>query len=155
MCAICLESFVDGDELRTLNCGHCFHRGCVDIWLLGTLSEESLVTSICPTCRRDLSSSSSTVLVNISDTFAPLHDMWYAYGAAKGMLQHLLTKKSNDNNNIIVIHILADIYSNYVHIYTLEWLVMTMLQQEEHLLRNTIYATSSRTTSHYDMHTSR
>lgn len=67
MCAICLESFVDGDELRTLNCGHCFHRGCVDIWLLGTLSEESLVTSICPTCRRDLSSSSSTVLVNISD----------------------------------------------------------------------------------------
>lgn len=67
ICAICLESFVDGDELRTLNCGHCFHRGCVDIWLLGTLSEESLVTSNCPTCRRDLSSSSSTVLVNISD----------------------------------------------------------------------------------------
>lgn len=67
MCAICLESFVDGDEMRTLNCGHCFHRGCVDIWLLGTLSEESLVTSICPTCRRDASSSSSTVLVNVSD----------------------------------------------------------------------------------------
>lgn len=66
VCAICLESFVDGDELRTLSCGHCFHRGCVDIWLLGTLSEDSLVTSICPTCRRDLSSSSSTVLVNIS-----------------------------------------------------------------------------------------
>jgi hypothetical protein len=51
-CAICLEAFQDGDELRNLSCSHCFHRKCVDIWLLGTFSDESMVTANCPTCRR-------------------------------------------------------------------------------------------------------
>lgn len=60
ICLICLEAFVNGDELRNLKCSHCFHRACVDIWLLGTLSEDSVVTSICPTCRQDAGSSSSS-----------------------------------------------------------------------------------------------
>lgn len=51
-CAICLEVFVDGDEIRVLECDHCFHKSCIDIWLLGSLSEESTDTSGCPTCRR-------------------------------------------------------------------------------------------------------
>lgn len=52
ICAICLDNFIDGDEIRNLQCQHCFHKKCIDIWLMGTLSEEARVTCICPTCRQ-------------------------------------------------------------------------------------------------------
>jgi hypothetical protein len=55
MCPICLENFTDGDEIRNLKCSHCFHKSCVDIWLLGTMSSE-MTTTVCPTCRQDASS---------------------------------------------------------------------------------------------------
>ncbi|MFS8016735.1 putative transcription factor C2H2 family [Helianthus anomalus] len=43
-CAICLEEYVDGDEIRVLpQCGHVFHIGCIDKWLDSHSS--------CPSCR--------------------------------------------------------------------------------------------------------
>ncbi|XP_055475928.1 E3 ubiquitin-protein ligase RNF43 isoform X2 [Psammomys obesus] len=33
MCAICLEEFSEGQELRVISCLHEFHRSCVDPWL--------------------------------------------------------------------------------------------------------------------------
>ena len=47
-CAICLETFKDGDEIsssQNQNCRHVFHRECIYGWLLK--NEE------CPCCRRD------------------------------------------------------------------------------------------------------
>ncbi|XP_028938530.1 E3 ubiquitin-protein ligase RNF43 [Ornithorhynchus anatinus] len=32
-CAICLEEFAEGQELRVISCLHEFHRSCVDPWL--------------------------------------------------------------------------------------------------------------------------
>jgi len=45
-CQICMEDFLEGDELRTLPCFHLFHTQCVDQWLK--------VNSICPTCRHKI-----------------------------------------------------------------------------------------------------
>ncbi|XP_063154878.1 E3 ubiquitin-protein ligase RNF43 isoform X2 [Candoia aspera] len=33
ICAICLEEFCEGQELRIITCSHEFHRQCVDPWL--------------------------------------------------------------------------------------------------------------------------
>jgi len=46
-CAICLESFVDNEELRALPCGHgnFYHRQCIDPWLIERRT--------CPLCKRN------------------------------------------------------------------------------------------------------
>ncbi|KAF7049734.1 hypothetical protein CFC21_058222 [Triticum aestivum] len=43
-CAVCLERYADSDVVRVLpDCGHLFHRGCVDAWLRRRPT--------CPVCR--------------------------------------------------------------------------------------------------------
>lgn len=44
-CAICLSDFQEGDRVRTLpTCGHTFHKGCIDLWLVRQAE--------CPLCKR-------------------------------------------------------------------------------------------------------
>jgi E3 ubiquitin-protein ligase RNF167 len=46
-CSVCLEAFRKGEKVRTLpQCGHVFHRACVDRWLR--------MHSACPLCRTPL-----------------------------------------------------------------------------------------------------
>ena len=49
-CCICLENYVDGENLRILPCDekHNFHQTCVDSWLKKNKT--------CPLCRKDISS---------------------------------------------------------------------------------------------------
>jgi len=48
-CPICLTGFEQGESVRTLGpCGHCFHRCCIDLWLLRS--------SECPLCKRNVHS---------------------------------------------------------------------------------------------------
>ena len=45
-CAICLSTFEQGEELRSMPCAHAFHKDCVDQWLNGSKK--------CPVCRAEL-----------------------------------------------------------------------------------------------------
>lgn len=45
-CAICLEDPQQGDTVRVLQCGHSFHRECIDRWL----NKEN---KACPVCKAD------------------------------------------------------------------------------------------------------
>lgn len=45
-CAICLEDFKEAIYVRSLRCGHVFHKKCIDIWLCHNAS--------CPLDRRVL-----------------------------------------------------------------------------------------------------
>uniref|UniRef100_A0A9R1SGQ6 E3 ubiquitin-protein ligase ZNRF3 n=2 Tax=Cyprinus carpio TaxID=7962 RepID=A0A9R1SGQ6_CYPCA len=45
-CAICLERYIDGEELRVIPCAHRFHKKCVDPWLLQHHT--------CPHCRHNI-----------------------------------------------------------------------------------------------------
>ncbi len=42
-CTICLETVIEGEEIRVLECGHTFHRTCIDKWLV--------LQRYCPYCR--------------------------------------------------------------------------------------------------------
>ncbi|KAI3445908.1 hypothetical protein Pfo_002573 [Paulownia fortunei] len=45
-CSICLESFLEGDELTCLPCGHRYHFCCLDPWVR--------TCGDCPYCRRSI-----------------------------------------------------------------------------------------------------
>lgn len=46
-CAICLESYHDGENLKVLPCQHKFHANCVGSWL-------TKWNTLCPVCKYDL-----------------------------------------------------------------------------------------------------
>ncbi|PKI58957.1 hypothetical protein CRG98_020703 [Punica granatum] len=52
-CCICLSSYADGEELRTLPCNHHFHCGCISRWLQ--------INATCPLCKFDILNRDSIV----------------------------------------------------------------------------------------------
>jgi len=59
-CIVCLGVYVPGDVVRTLPCGHFFHKSCIDEWLLGKgrrrgtgpAGLELRRTPACPVCKQ-------------------------------------------------------------------------------------------------------
>lgn len=45
-CAICLDDYEDGDEIRVLKCKHRYHKQCIDMWLKNSVQ--------CPFCKRPI-----------------------------------------------------------------------------------------------------
>lgn len=50
MCVICLENFKAGLYKRILECGHTYHKKCVDKWFM-VLDNEKRATR-CPICKK-------------------------------------------------------------------------------------------------------
>lgn len=48
ICTICQDNIESGEVRRITQCGHYFHRNCIDTWLQGNVQ--------CPTCRHDIRS---------------------------------------------------------------------------------------------------
>ncbi|OBT56702.1 hypothetical protein VE04_03774 [Pseudogymnoascus sp. 24MN13] len=46
-CSICLNVFIEDEDIRILPCNHKFHAVCIDPWLLN-------ISGTCPLCRVDL-----------------------------------------------------------------------------------------------------
>jgi hypothetical protein len=46
-CVVCLRKFHGGEEIRTLPCGHVFHKICVDKWIL---DYENMTCPLCRVC---------------------------------------------------------------------------------------------------------
>ena len=47
-CVICLENYIPRSYKRNLPCNHCFHKKCIDKWILDCKAS-------CPLCLRDFS----------------------------------------------------------------------------------------------------
>lgn len=48
-CCICCENVKEREYIRELNCGHSFHKKCIDKWLVSSMREKETVS--CPVCR--------------------------------------------------------------------------------------------------------
>ncbi|XP_022764197.1 E3 ubiquitin-protein ligase RING1-like [Durio zibethinus] len=47
-CSICLDEFIDGEEVALMPCGHVYHDGCIVRWLE--------TNHMCPLCRYEMPS---------------------------------------------------------------------------------------------------
>ena len=50
-CALCMELFVDSDEVRVLKCRHYFHTKCITEWLV--VGQRNKKRS-CPLCQHEI-----------------------------------------------------------------------------------------------------
>tara|TARA_A100001015_G_C15031922_1_gene733808 strand:- start:852 stop:1730 length:879 start_codon:yes stop_codon:yes gene_type:complete len=60
VCAICLDEYIEDDELRLLPCNHEFHAKCIDEWLLKNNVK-------CPKCRHKANNNLNITLIDHSD----------------------------------------------------------------------------------------
>ncbi|XP_063085390.1 E3 ubiquitin-protein ligase ZNRF4 [Cavia porcellus] len=87
LCAICLEQFEEGDELKILPCAHAYHCGCIDPWLARALGRS------CPLCKRPVATSedgSDSAAESLGDD-GPRTPVWAVQSRLRPRAPRLLT----------------------------------------------------------------
>lgn len=80
-CAVCLSEFVDKELGRDLpNCNHCFHIGCIDMWLYSR--------SNCPLCRAPVTPVKNPVgvVTSVGETSGPVDRSDYGLSSSSSSL---------------------------------------------------------------------
>ncbi|CAL8137711.1 unnamed protein product [Orchesella dallaii] len=88
-CVICMDLYKAGDKLRALTCGHEFHKGCVDRWLLVGHPK-------CPLCKMDIFSDIGVIITGREENSLNL-------GLGDGGLNstEFLTASTHHDNNLL------------------------------------------------------
>ncbi|GAB1598122.1 uncharacterized protein LOC115212048 [Argonauta hians] len=92
-CAICLEDYRNGQELRVLPCQHEFHRGCVDPWLV--------TNRTCPLCLHNIMGGISRHDVTDSQPNSPTSGI---PSTSNAITSTSTLRNSTSNNNSIHQH---------------------------------------------------
>lgn len=98
-CAICVDEFQEGIEVRVLPCDHVFHPKCIDEWL-------GHHSSLCPLCKMEVTrkpESSSGAAVDLPPPFVPRmetsSDDETPFSHTSDSEARLLTDRSRSNNS--------------------------------------------------------
>lgn len=75
LCAICMEAYVDGDEIVKLACDHCYHGECATKWFYQDVLNSTQMESnfSCPKCRKSHHTTLSEV--GTSSSFVTTEDI--------------------------------------------------------------------------------
>ncbi|KAF9164292.1 E3 ubiquitin-protein ligase rnf13 [Mortierella sp. AD010] len=91
-CVICLEDYVDEDELRVLPCRHEYHVACIDNWLTNR-------KKFCPICKRDICAPTETTPLLGSSSRSPILGHENNNGATSSTSSSSSASPSSANNS--------------------------------------------------------
>ncbi|KAF9361933.1 E3 ubiquitin-protein ligase rnf13 [Mortierella sp. AD094] len=91
-CVICLEDYVDEDELRVLPCRHEYHVACIDNWLTNR-------KKFCPICKRDICAATETTPLLGSSSRSPILEHGNNNGATSSTSSSSSASSSSTNSS--------------------------------------------------------
>ncbi|XP_043910790.1 E3 ubiquitin-protein ligase RNF43 [Protopterus annectens] len=87
-CAVCLEEFVEGQDLRIISCLHEFHKQCVDPWLI--------LHRTCPLCMYNIMDGASVAQQYSHSRSAPDSDQSHHVQLLQPYPQHAFTPRPHN-----------------------------------------------------------
>ena len=82
-CVICVDEFIEEDQVRVLPCNHVFHPQCIDEWLVNH-------SSLCPLCKKEVSRQRRSERWNVTDSTRDEET-----GESVELLSHSQAQRSN------------------------------------------------------------
>lgn len=96
-CAVCLEDYAEGERLRVLPCGHCYHSRCIDQWL----TKQKATCCVCKTKVRV--PGMAAISDSESDSEAPIGRHSTYYNESTSLLHNQRHNQRYHNNDSLSI----------------------------------------------------